>query len=53
MSEQLLSRRVQELEKLFDVLNAHLFGGEFQPVVITISPDTTRGAYGWFTVGKR
>ena len=53
MSEQLLSRRVQELEKLFDVLNAHLFGGELQPVVITISPDTTRGAYGWFTVGKR
>ena len=53
MSEQLLSRRVEKLEKLFDLLNAHLFEGKLQPVVITISPDTTKGAYGWFTVGKR
>lgn len=53
MRDQLLSRRVTVLEKLFDVINAKLFANELQPVVITISPDTTKGAYGWFTVGKR
>lgn len=53
MTDQLLSRRVEKLEELFNTINAHLFGGKLQPVVITISPDTTRGAYGWFTVGKR
>ena len=53
MTDQLLSRRVEKLEELFNTINAHLFGGQLQPVVITISPDTTRGAYCWFTVGKR
>lgn len=48
-----LSLRVSVLEKIFSILNERFFQSKLQPVVITISPDTTRGAYGWFTVGKR
>lgn len=43
---------VRTLEELFDKFNAHLFNGEIERPVITISPDTTKGAYGWCTTQK-
>lgn len=36
---------VKQLEELFDTFNNHLFNGELQKPVITVSPDVTRGAY--------
>lgn len=43
---------VQKLEELFTIFNEHLFNGEITAPVITISPDTTKGAYGWCTTNK-
>lgn len=43
---------VKQLEELFDTFNNHLFNGELQKPVITVSPDVTRGAYGWCTSWK-
>lgn len=43
---------VKTLEELFNAFNAHLFNSEINAPVITISPDTTRGAYGWCTTKK-
>lgn len=41
---------VEALETLFDRLNDKLFKGELARPVITVSPDTTKGAYGWCTL---
>lgn len=38
---------VKTLEDLFNQFNAHLFNGEIAAPVISVSPDTTKGAYGW------
>lgn len=43
---------IENLEVLFTVLNNEYFGGELERPVITISPDTTKGAYGWCTSWK-
>lgn len=43
---------VKSLGELFDMFNAHLFNNEVEKPVITISPDTTSGAYGWCTTQK-
>lgn len=43
---------VKTLEDLFNEFNAHLFNSEIETPVITISPDTTSGAYGWCTTQK-
>ncbi len=43
---------IEKLEKLFSELNAHFYGGTLQAPVITVSPDTTKGAYGWCTGWK-
>ena len=43
---------VKTLEDLFNKFNAHLFNSEIETPVITISPDTTSGAYGWCTTHK-
>ncbi len=43
---------VKTLEELFDTFNNHLFNGELERPVVTISPDTTSGAYGWCTTQK-
>lgn len=37
---------VKTLEELFDTFNNHLFDGELEKPVITVSPDSTGGAYG-------
>lgn len=43
---------VKTLEDLFNQFNAHLFNGEIAAPVISVSPDTTKGAYGWCTTQK-
>lgn len=43
---------VKTLEELFDKFNEHLFENEIERPIITISPDTTSGAYGWCTTQK-
>lgn len=43
---------VKTLEDLFNKFNAQLFNSEIETPVITISPDTTSGAYGWCTTQK-
>ena len=40
---------VEALETLFDRLNEKCFAGKLERPVITVSPDTTKGAYGWMT----
>ena len=47
-----LTTPLAQLENLFDTINKSLFDGRLIRPVITISPDTTRGAYGWFTPAK-
>ena len=43
---------VKALEELFNQFNDHLFDNEVEKPIITISPDTTGGAYGWCTTQK-
>lgn len=43
---------IGELEKLFSSFNQHFYNNELCQPVITINPDTTRGAYGWCTSRK-
>ena len=40
---------IEQLEGLFAVMNTHFYHGELEKPVITVSPDTTKGAYGWCT----
>lgn len=43
---------IEKLESLFSTFNNHFFNGELEKPIITISPDTTKGAYGWCTSWK-
>ncbi len=43
---------IEELESLFSKFNARFFAGELEKPVITVSPDSTKGAYGWCTGWK-
>ncbi|MEY8317717.1 SprT-like domain-containing protein [Oscillospiraceae bacterium 50-58] len=43
---------LEKLEDLFSKLNSEFYGGKLQAPVITVSPDTTKGAYGWCTGWK-
>ena len=43
---------IAKLEALFNRFNEHLFNNELEPPVITVSPDTMRGSYGWCTGWK-
>ena len=55
MAEQSLKPIIGKLEDLFSKFNGRFYGNELQaPVitVITVSPDTTKGAYGWCTSWK-
>lgn len=40
---------VKSLEDMFDSLNSRFFDSKLEHPVLTVSPDTTKGAYGWFT----
>lgn len=43
---------IEKLESLFSKFNTKFYKDELQNPVITVSPDTTSGAYGWCTSWK-
>lgn len=43
---------IGKFEKLFSKFNEQFYEGQLQTPVITVSPDTTKGAYGWCTSWK-
>lgn len=52
MCDVSLTVDIKRLESVFSKLNNKFFDGELVEPVITISPDTTKGAYGWCTTWK-
>ena len=50
--EQSLQPIIERLESLFSKFNEKFYNGELETPVITVSPDTTKGAYGWCTSWK-
>lgn len=52
MSEQSVKPVIEKLENLFSKFNKQFYNGELETPVITVSPDTTKGAYGWCTSWK-
>ena len=52
MKEQSLKPVIEKLENYFELFNKKFFGGELLKPVITVSPDTSSGAYGWCTSWK-
>ena len=52
MNEVRLKPVIEELENLFSKFNARFFADKLEKPVITVSPDHTRGAYGWCTGWK-
>lgn len=52
MSETSLKPVIEKLENLFSKFNEKFYNGELQTQIITVSPDTTKGAYGWCTAWK-
>ena len=52
MNEVSLKPVIEELENLFSKFNARFFADKLEKPVITVSPDHTRGAYGWWTGWK-
>lgn len=47
-----LSEVVKSLEELFQACNKRFYNEELEAPIITVSPDTTGGAYGWCTAWK-
>jgi len=52
MSNVSLQEVIGQLENLFSNFNNKFFDGKLEKPVITVSPDTTRGAFGWCTSWK-
>lgn len=52
MKEQSLRPIIEKLESLFTKFNEKFYAGELQKPIITVSPDTTKGAFGWCTGWK-
>ncbi len=52
MKEQSLKPVIEKLESYFSKINDKFYNGELQKAVITVSPDNTKGAYGWCTSWK-
>ncbi|MDD3052122.1 MAG: hypothetical protein PHR06_13380 [Candidatus Cloacimonetes bacterium] len=53
MAEQSsLKTVIEKLESLYSAFNKRFYNSELQVPVITVSPDTTSGAYGWCTSWK-
>ena len=52
MTSASLKPVISELESLFSTFNKAFFEGKLEQPVITVSPDNTRGAYGWCTGWK-
>lgn len=49
---QSLQPVIIQLENLFSKFNDRFYNGELPKPIITVSPDTTKGAYGWCTSWK-
>lgn len=47
-----LQTTIQELEDLFEIFNSVYFESKLSKPVITVSPDMTKGSYGWCTSWK-
>lgn len=52
MKDYSLKPVIEKLEGCFTKLNERFFNNELETPVITVSPDTTKGAYGWCTSWK-
>lgn len=52
MNEATVRPVIEKLESLFSIFNEKFYGSELETPVITVSPDTTKGAYGWCTAWK-
>lgn len=52
MTSASLKPIISELESLFSTFNKAFFEGKLEKPVITVSPDSTKGAYGWCTGWK-
>ena len=52
MTSASLKPVISELESLFSTFNKAFFEGKLEKPVITVSPDSTKGAYGWCTGWK-
>lgn len=52
MGNQSLQPVIEKLECLFSKFNEKFFAGALENPIITVSPDTTKGAYGWCTTWK-
>ena len=52
MENNSLNIIIHNLESLFSKFNRRYFENELQKPIITVSPDTTSGAYGWCTGWK-
>lgn len=52
MDKASLKPVIAELENLFSKFNERFFNNELEAPVIAVSPDHTRGAYGWCTMWK-
>jgi len=52
MEKTSLQPVIEKLESLFSKFNEKFYNNELQNPVITVSPDTTKGAYGWCTAWK-
>ena len=52
MKDHSLKPVIEKLENCFSKLNEKFYNNELETPVITVSPDNTRGAYGWCTSWK-
>ena len=52
MKDSSLQNIINELENLFELFNKKYFENKLSKPVITVSPDSTKGAYGWCTSWK-
>lgn len=52
MSNKTLKDTIEQLENLFGVFNKTYFENQLSKPIVTVSPDTTKGAYGWCTSWK-
>jgi hypothetical protein len=47
-----LENTIKELNKAFDLINQYYFGGELEPVIITVNTSSKANVLGWFTPAK-
>lgn len=52
MASKSLRNTIQQLEDLFEAFNKAYFENQLSKPVVTVSPDMTKGAYGWCTSWK-